>query len=133
MLEQVSRGSHVCWNHIVIAADAIDLHGQEHGNVERLQLSRQPDGGGASQALAIENDARARAFVGIEIALVVPIESRPDQRKRQTLPVIAHRLRIDTSYTAELDRQLAHATMRIVPSLPPAEKTDHERAPRRER
>ena len=43
------------------------------------------------------------------MAVVVPIESRQDQRKRQTLPVIAHRLRIDASFTAELDRQLSQS------------------------
>jgi hypothetical protein len=117
----------------VMAANAIDLYRQQDRDVEPLQLTRQPDSSRAAQALAIKNDARARAFVGIEMAVAVPIKSCLDQRKRQALPVIAHCLGKDVWHAAEFDRQLAHAAIRVVPSLPSAEKTDHERASRCER
>jgi len=47
--------------------------------------------------------------------------------------VVAHRLGINAGHGAEFDRQFANATMRVVPSLPAAQKSNYEGAALRKR
>lgn len=65
---------------------------------------------------------------------MIPIECFANQLQRQLLPVVAHGFGKNAGvFLAQLQRQLAHPAIRIVPAIPSTQKANHQCASARQR
>lgn len=58
--------------------DAINLNGEQDGDILAAQIAGQQDGGGCSPALSEQNDVSARFFLGGKCAVAILIEQMKD-------------------------------------------------------
>lgn len=134
-LVEVQRAGHVGGNEVVSPSHAVHLDGQAHGDAVLCQIPGQIDGGGAPEALAVEHQRGGLRLRGADPAVAVAVEAFEENPPDELPVVVARGFHMDTGQAAlaQAQRQAPHAAAVIVPSLPAAEKTDHQHRALRQR
>jgi hypothetical protein len=80
-LIKIHRGGDVVGDDLVVLpglGDAVDLHGEQHGDSNTIQFAREHHYGGRSPTVAEQNDARLGFFLGAQNAVMIHVEPAKD-------------------------------------------------------
>ena len=105
------------------------MDGQKDRNTQRIELVGKFHDGGPPETLAINHDARLKAFGGLKPSVTVRVQSRADETKSQIPLPVLDRLDVHSrkSEITEFPGQTAHADCGVVPSVAAAHEAQNQR------
>ena len=112
---------------------AVDLHGEQDGDSKLVEVSGCSERGSAAQTLSEQDDAGMGTFFGIEVAVLIGVEGAADEFKRDGTMPVGERFGVDVGSFSELERELADASVVVVPVFKSAEKSNDKRGSWRNR
>jgi hypothetical protein len=95
LLVEIRGAPHVGRNLRVVAANAVDLHGQEHRDAALVQLPRQLHHRRSAKAVTVENQPHAAPLRIIERPVAVAVKRVLDQLHRQAPLAILEGLHVN--------------------------------------
>jgi hypothetical protein len=135
LLVKVGGGGNVFWNRRIRQPNTVDLDGEKYRDINRIKGSSELNYGRSAEALTIEHDANGGALHVIYHAVVVRIESGPDEFQRYVALVVTQGFHVDTGglLGPKFQGKLSNTTVLIIPSFPCAKKSEDDRISRADR